>query len=98
MRLSPVWLLLLLGLAAQAAFFVKTLAPRPRGNPESPECKDTPLFWWFPALAGGVCIVVFAALRRDAVLLIGQCFVLALYLRHMPRNAGTARSASRDED
>jgi hypothetical protein len=116
MRLSPVWLLLLFGFAAQGVFFVKTIAPLLRGkrespkfpvssnppeSPESPESlnpKNTPLPWWLVALAGGVCILIFAALRRDAVLLVGQCFVLALYLRYMPRGAGTARIVSRDED
>ena len=104
MHLSPVWLLLLLGLAAQAVFFIWTLAPRLRRNPEASESpnfsnpKETPWPWWLIALAGGICIVIFAALRRDAVLLVGQCFVLILYLRHMPRGAGTVRPAYRDED
>ncbi len=116
MRFSPVWLLLFFGFAAQAVFFVKTLAPHLRRNPESPKLsdssnppespkssdslnpQDTRWPWWLVALAGGACVVIFAALRRDVVLLVGQCFLLALYLRYMPRGAGTARTVSRDED
>ena len=40
------------------------------------------LFWWF-SIAGGVCLLVYAVLRRDTVIFVGQSAGLIVYTRNI---------------
>jgi len=40
------------------------------------------LFWWF-SIAGGVCLLVYAFLRRDTVIFVGQAAGLIVYTRNI---------------
>lgn len=40
------------------------------------------LFWWF-SIAGGVCLLVYAVLRRDTVIFVGQAAGLVVYTRNI---------------
>lgn len=40
------------------------------------------LFWWF-SLAGGLCLLAYAVLRRDIVFIAGQAAGLVVYTRNL---------------
>jgi len=40
------------------------------------------LFWWF-SIAGGICLLVYAVLRRDTVIFVGQAAGLVVYARNI---------------
>lgn len=40
------------------------------------------LFWWF-SVAGGLCLLVYAALRGDIVIITGQAAGLLVYVRNL---------------
>jgi len=42
-----------------------------------------PLAFWILSLAGGILMLIYAALRRDPVFIIGQAFGLAVYVRNL---------------
>jgi lipid-A-disaccharide synthase-like uncharacterized protein len=50
------------------------------------------LFWWF-SIGGGLCLLIYAILRRDTVIFVGQAAGLLVYsrniilLRQQTRNA-----------
>lgn len=73
--------LLLLGTAGQAVFTLRFvyqwLYSRRRGD------SLLPAGFWMLSLAGSSMIVLYACLRHDPVLIVGQSFGLAAYLRNL---------------
>jgi lipid-A-disaccharide synthase-like uncharacterized protein len=77
--IPPAWLVL--GFVGQALFagrfFVQWLASERRRTSVVPG-----LFWWL-SIGGGVCLLVYALARRDAVIVAGQLAGLAVYARNV---------------
>ena len=51
------------------------------------------LFWWF-SIAGGLCLLAYAVLRRDTVIFVGQSAVLIVYTRNIILLRRQARQAA----
>ena len=51
------------------------------------------LFWWF-SIAGGLCLLVYAFLRRDTVIFVGQAAGLVVYCRNIILLRQQARKAA----
>ena len=72
---------LVLGFAGQACFscrfLVQWIASERRKQSVVPV-----LFWWF-SLAGGVCLLSYAILRKDIVIIAGQLAGLGVYTRNL---------------
>jgi lipid-A-disaccharide synthase-like uncharacterized protein len=72
---------LVLGFAGQAffscRFLVQWIASERRKQIALPV-----LFWWF-SLAGGLCLLSYAILRKDIVIIAGQLAGLAVYSRNL---------------
>jgi len=51
------------------------------------------LFWWF-SIAGGLCLLVYAVLRRDTVIFVGQSAGLIVYARNIVLLRRQARQAA----
>ena len=78
-EIPPAWLVLgFLGQALFAGrFLVQWLASERRRASVVPD-----LFWWL-SIGGGLCLLVYALLRRDAVIVAGQLAGLAVYARNV---------------
>ena len=73
--------MLVLGYSAQALFagrFAVQWAVSERRRRSS-----VPVAFWVLSLAGGILMLLYAALRRDPVFILGQAFGLAVYLRNL---------------
>ena len=53
------------------------------------------LFWWF-SIAGGICLLVYAVLRRDTVIFVGQAAGLVVYARNIVLVRRQMRQAGSD--
>jgi len=51
------------------------------------------LFWWF-SIGGGMCLLVYAILRRDTVIFVGQAAGLVVYCRNIILLRQQARKAA----
>jgi len=78
-EIPPAWLVL--GFVGQALFagrfVVQWLASERRRTSVVPA-----LFWWL-SIGGGLCLLSYALLRRDAVIVAGQLAGLAVYTRNV---------------
>lgn len=52
------------------------------------------LFWWF-SIGGGLCLLVYAVLRRDTVIFVGQAAGLIVYTRNIVLLRRQMREATR---
>jgi lipid-A-disaccharide synthase-like uncharacterized protein len=72
---------LLVGLAAQGLFatrfVVQWIVSERAGH------SIIPLAFWLLSIAGSSLLLVYALYRRDAVFILGQIFVLFVYLRNL---------------
>lgn len=84
---------LVLGFSGQAMFSCRFLIQWIASERKKASVVPT-LFWWF-SIAGGVCLLFYAILRRDIVIIVGQAAGLIVYVR----NLMLLRKASlRDDD
>jgi lipid-A-disaccharide synthase-like uncharacterized protein len=85
---------LLVGLAAQglygARFLVQWLVSERAGH------SVMPLAFWFLSIAGGSLLLTYALYRGDPVFILGQGFVLFVYIRNIQLRLASGRSANSD--
>ena len=72
---------LLLGFGGQAFFSARFLLQWLASERRKASVVPT-LFWWL-SLGGGVCLLVYAVLRRDIVIIAGQAAGLGVYGRNL---------------
>jgi len=87
---TPGWLLAF-GLLGQALFFGRFLAQWVASERERRSV--VPMSFWYLSVGGGALLLVYAVLRRDPVIVLGQCAGLVVYARNIVlrrREAATA--------
>ena len=69
------------GMGAQAMFFMRFfwqwIVSERRGH------STIPIAFWFFSLAGGVAMLVYATLRADPVIMLGQALACVIYVRNL---------------
>ena len=85
---------LLLGFGGQALFSARFLLQWIASERRKASVVPT-LFWWL-SLGGGVCLLGYAVLRRDVVIIAGQAAGLAVYGRNLFLLRRAAEQAARD--
>lgn len=72
---------LVLGFLGQACFSCRFLVQWIASEKKKTSVVPT-LFWWF-SVVGGLCLLVYAILRGDIVIITGQAAGLVVYVRNL---------------
>ena len=78
-RIPAAWLAL--GFLGQACFSCRFLVQWVASERKKASVVPT-LFWWL-SLAGGICLLCYAILRKDIVFIVGQAGGLVVYTRNL---------------
>ncbi len=89
-HVSTTGLWLMIGFLGQAIFTARFLAQWAAS--EKKRKSVVPVVFWWLSLAGGLTLLVYAAHRRDPVIVVGQSLGVVVYVRNLMLSGRAARA------